>query len=182
MAADNRQGISQAVHHLVELGHRRIAHIAGRIESPDGQVRLDTYKSVMADLDLPVLEGYIEQADFTYRLGYEAALRLLSLKERPTAVIASNDEMAAGVCVAARDMGIDVPNELSIVGFDDTEVATLCYPPLTSIQQPIGEIAAAAICSVVELAAGKTDVESRCFPTRLVIRASTASPGIGAPR
>jgi DNA-binding LacI/PurR family transcriptional regulator len=182
MTADNSQGIRQAIRHLVELGHTRIAHIAGSPESPDGQIRLAAYQESMQDLNLPILDGYIEQSSFTRSFGYEATLRLLRLKDRPTAIIASNDELGVGACVAAREMGIDVPNEISVVGFDDTEMASLCFPPLSTVQQPIGEMASAAIRAVVRLAGGQNDVKSICFPTRLILRASTAPARQGALR
>ncbi len=182
MTADNCQGIRQAIRHLIELGHTRIAHIAGSPDSPDGQIRFAAYRESMQGFDLPILDGYIEQSSFTRSFGYEATLRLLRLKDRPTAIIASNDELGVGACVAAREMGIDVPNDLSIVGFDDTEMASLCYPPLSTVQQPIGEMAGAAIRAVVRLAGGQNDVKSVCFPTRLVVRASTAPARQGALR
>lgn len=174
MNADNAQGIRLAVSHLVELGHTRIAHIAGSPHSPDGQIRLESFKRSMEGFGLSVPDGYIEQNSFTRQFGYEAARRILRLRRRPTAIVAANDELAAGVCVAAREMGIDVPKDLSVVGFDDTELASLCYPPLSTIRQPIGDMAAAAIRAVVRLAAGHKDVASDCFPTKLVVRESTA--------
>lgn len=180
MTADNAQGIRQAIRHLVELGHERIAHIAGSPDSPDGQIRLEAFKESMRELGLPIPDGYIEQSSFTRSFGYEATLRLLRLKNRPTAIVASNDELGVGACTAAREMGLDVPSDLSVVGFDDTEMASLCYPPLSTIQQPISDMAAAAVRAVIRLAAGQNDVKSICFPTKLVTRASTAPAKQGA--
>jgi len=182
MTADNAQGIRQAVGHLVELGHSRIAHVAGPPDSPDGRIRIEAFKDSMREFGLPIPAWYIEQNSFTRVFGYEAALRLLRLKNRPTAVVAANDEVATGVCIAAREIGLDVPGDLSVVGFDDTEMASLFFPALTTVQQPIGEMAAAALRVVTRLAARKNGVKSVCFPTKLVVRASTARAKQGALR
>ncbi|RYG35740.1 LacI family transcriptional regulator, partial [bacterium] len=100
------------------------------------------------------------------------------LEERPTAIVAGNDRMAYGLYDAARELGFRVPDDISVVGFDDDESATLVYPPLTTVVQPIAEMASAALDAVISLSEGG-EAESRHFPTRLIVRASTSSPKRG---
>ena len=120
---------------------------------------------------------------FTFESGVEAAHRLLSLARPPTAVFASNDDMALGVLAAAQRLGIAVPRDLSIVGFDDSRAASLVHPPLTTVRQPVAEMAMAAVdmllCGELKAGAGKTPPH-RVLAHELVVRGSTAAPAKAA--
>jgi LacI family transcriptional regulator len=107
----------------------------------------------------------------------EAALKLLSLSDPPTAIFAANDEMAIGVLQAAQIMGLRVPEDLSVIGFDDAPRSANTNPPLTTVRQPLREMGAAAAQLLCNLARGETPLEPHpCFPTSLVVRSSTAPP------
>jgi len=171
--ADNVDGVRQAVEHLASLGHRRIATVAGRADGGDAMER---HEAFLAALAIHGLEpAAVEFGDFTMESGRQAGHRLLNFQVRPTAVFAGNDQMAAGVIRAAHEMGLQVPDDLSVIGFDDDEIASYVTPGLTTIRQPIAEMASAALDAVVQLAQG-LPAEERLFPTRLIVRASTASP------
>jgi len=182
---DNGGGVAQALEHLQSLGHRRIAHIAGGPNSPDAVYRMDAFKHYMCLRGLDVPEGYIQPGAFTVESGYAAGLRLLRLNPRPTAVFVGNDEMAYGLCQALREAGISVPHDVSIVGFDDCDMSYAFNPPITTVQQPVAEMAAAALRAAVDIAngdipSGVGHAASAQFPTRLIVRGSTASLREGA--
>ena len=114
--------------------------------------------------------------DFHYEDGLEGAPHLLSLPQRPTAIFAASDELARGAIEAARSLGLSVPEDLSIVGFDDTEIARIASPPLTTVRQPLQEMGAVALRTALRLVAGeKIDSNHVELATELVVRASTAA-------
>ncbi len=120
----------------------------------------------------------MEQGRFDYESGYSCARNLLSSTPPPTAIFASNDPMAMGVLSAAHEMGFDVPRELSVAGFDDSPLARHAWPPLTTVRQPIAEVARLATEVLMERLQGRSDGGgNHCLPAELVRRASTASPG-----
>ena len=128
-----------------------------------------------AGTEIPV--GYVRSGDFDYQAGMAGGAVLLDLPERPTAVFAATDEVAAGVVEAARIRGLRVPEDLSVVGFDDTEIAGLLSPPLTTVRQPLREMGRVAVRTALRLAAGEElDTHHVELATELVIRSSTAPP------
>jgi DNA-binding LacI/PurR family transcriptional regulator len=172
VAIDDRGGVRQAVEHLIELGHRRIAFVGG----PPGYVhsasRASAWRQALRGSHLTA--GPVETGDFTGDGGAAAMSRLLARPERPTAVVFANDLMAiAGMSVAVQ-AGIDVPADLSIIGFDDVPLAAHVHPPLTTVRQDViawGRASAAALLSVVEDGALRV---TPLPPSQLVLRASTA--------
>lgn len=170
---DNAGGVRMAIEHLRSLGHRRIAHVTGSLTSLDGQQRLDAFSTTLAAMGLGIPEGYIQQANFTIEAGYAAGLAFLKLEIRPTAVFAGNDEEAYGLCQAFREAGVRVPEDISVVGFDDADLSYAFNPPMTTIRQPVIDMASSALRATVDLANGIA-VSSAEFPTELVIRGSTA--------
>ena len=150
IAMDDRLAACAITEHLVEFGHRRIGFIKGRAGTATTRRRLEGYCDGMADIDQDVPDNLFKQGDFSLRSGLTCGEELLSLPDRPTAIFASNDEMAAGVLMAAHKLGISVPEELSVAGFDDSETATSMWPNLTTIRQPIFDMAGRAVTSLIE--------------------------------
>lgn len=131
--------------HLIGLGHRRIGFIMGHPNQTASDQRLAGYRTAVTDADADVSEELVVPGAFTYRSGLDAAEFLLSLPERPTAIFASNDDMAAAVVAVAHRLGLDVPSDLTVTGFDDTALATTIWPELTTVRQPISEMARKAV-------------------------------------
>jgi DNA-binding LacI/PurR family transcriptional regulator len=188
VSVDNRRGIATAIAHLSALGHRRIAFVGGRLLG-DIRERQDAYGEAMADLLGEVPPGYVEHVANTPGDG-EAALRaLMRLSPRPTAIVASTDVLAIGILRGALVLGIRVPDELSVVGFDDIAMAPFTVPSLTTVRMPMAEMAAAAIALAVGTtgrtvsdgardsgeAAGRRPPGGRMFRPELVVRHSTAA-------
>lgn len=170
---DNAKAASDAMDHLYGLGHRSIGIITGPLVSPLSRDRLRgataRAKKAKAENDFIVMHG-----DFSIDSGHAAAGRLLSRREPPTAVFCFNDEMAIGVIEAARERGVRVPHELSIVGFDDIRFARYMYPPLTTVAQPMREIGERTVRLLLEILNGSTTPPvSVTLPHNLVIRGST---------
>ncbi|MFI6227674.1 LacI family DNA-binding transcriptional regulator [Micromonospora echinospora] len=177
VGATNWTGGRTATRHLVELGHRRIAMIAGPDQVLCCRARLDGYRSALEAAGLPVESDLVVRADLTREGGHAAALGLLDRPQRPTAIFASNDLQALGVYQAARVLGLSVPRDLSVVGFDDLPVAALVDPPLTTVRQPLTEMAATA--TELALALGRGERTPRVgleLATTLSVRGSTAPP------
>lgn len=173
--ADNVLGVQQAVDHLVGLGHRRIATIAGTQDGGDARVRHEAFLEATQRHGCVLPGEYIEFGDFTSESGYEKAKRLLTLPRRPTAIFAANDQMALGVYRAARELGMQIPSDLSVVGFDDDELGQHVSPSLTTVRQPIQEMSEAALHAVIRLSEGMNS-QNQVFATQLIVRASASSP------
>jgi DNA-binding LacI/PurR family transcriptional regulator len=175
--ADNERGAAAAVAHLCDAGHTRIAHLAGPPDNANAVVRQAAFRRAMLDRGLPVPDAYIRDGGFLVHTGEAAAGELLSLPERPTAIFAGDDNMALGAYRAARRLGLRIPDDLSLVGFDDADYAHALNPPLTTIRQPLFAMAEAA---VELLLARLSDPERlhppRVLPTELVARGSVAPP------
>ena len=177
VGSTNFRGGQAAAQHLVDLGHHRIAYLGGRASAECSQARLAGLRSALetAGWGLPT-EHVLSTDDFHYEDGLRGAPRLLSLAQRPTAIFAASDELARGAIEAARSMGLSVPADLSVVGFDDTEIARIASPPLTTVRQPLQEMGAVALRTVLRLVAGeKIDSNHVELATELVVRASTAA-------
>ena len=136
----DRLGGEAAAHHLAELGHTRVAFISGPPSFRSSRERREGFETGLAARGLKLEAGYTQQGAYTFESGIECAQALLALEPRPTAVFAGNDEMAAGVLQAARQLGVAVPEDLSVVGFDDFEIARRLWPSLTSVRTPTREI------------------------------------------
>ncbi|MDR1833327.1 MAG: LacI family transcriptional regulator [Propionibacteriaceae bacterium] len=167
---DNEVGAELAVRHLLELGHSDIAHIAGPSDDFHARVRQTTWRNVLRQADVPV--GFTEEGDWTAESGYRAARELLRVKARPTAVFAANDHMALGALRAFHEAGLDVPGDISVVGFDDVSGATNFIPPLTTIRPDHSVLGQAALDALHALIAGEDVPDQRIAPT-LVVREST---------
>jgi len=131
--------------HIISLGHRRIGFIIGTAGQSASSARLAGFKDAMKAAGLEIPDGLIMQGEYSYRSGFEAADRMLNLEQKPTAIIASNDDMAAGAIATAHRHNIDVPGDLTVCGFDDTMLAKSLWPAITTIRQPIAEMSRAAI-------------------------------------
>ncbi|MDG1693391.1 MAG: LacI family DNA-binding transcriptional regulator [Porticoccaceae bacterium] len=176
------QAAQDMTNKLIELGHTSIAYVTGRQGTATTRRRLEGFLSAMANAGLSVPENFILQGNFEYRRALDAGEAILNQANRPTAIFASNDEMAAGLIAAAHKSGLSVPNDLSIAGFDDSMVATIVWPQLTTVRQPIKEMAASAVEMLIEQCRNQIndgDDEAsdtiRQLPIDIIMRGSTAS-------
>ncbi|HEX3806434.1 MAG TPA: LacI family DNA-binding transcriptional regulator [Gaiellaceae bacterium] len=168
-------GADEAVRHLLELGHRRIAAITGLPVRVATVQRLRGYRAALASAGLLADDELIVESDFMITGGRTAATRLLDLPEPPTAIFAFNDNLAIGAMQVARARGLRLPEELSVVGFDDTGEAELVTPALTTVRQPLAEMGKLAVALLARLLAGEQpDALQLELATELVIRESTA--------
>jgi LacI family transcriptional regulator len=140
IGVDNRKGALAAVRHLVSLGHRRIAHIQGPVEYQCSQERFEGYRQGIAEAGLAFGPALVATGDFQVSSGHTAASELLTLAQRPTAIFAANDHMAWGVLEFAQEYGLCVPEDIAVVGFDDTPPSRYKQPPLTTVRQPFQEM------------------------------------------
>jgi len=147
---DDYQGAVAMTRHLIELGHSRIGFIKGDPQHTPTQLRYEGFVDAMTAAGLPIDPDWVVQGQFTYRSGLAAAELLLSPDERPTAIFASNDDMAAAALAVAHGLQIAVPEALTVVGFDDTPIASTVWPELTTIHQPISAMGRAAVSLIVE--------------------------------
>jgi LacI family transcriptional regulator len=175
--AANEDGSRLATEHLIGLRHRRIAHITGAIQTGSSLSRIGGWRAALEAARIPVREELIVEGDYEEPRGREAALQLLSLpaRRRPTAIVASNDRTAMGVYQAAAERGIRIPDELSVVGFDDEPAAARMQPPLTTIRQPTREMGRAGVERLIERMKHPDVAPKRIvLPVELVVRGSTA--------
>jgi LacI family transcriptional regulator len=145
VSIDDRRAAFEMTRHLIGLGHRRVGFIIGNPNQTASVERLGGYRAALAETGLDEDAGLIVQGLFTYRSGLDAAEQLLALAEPPTAIFASNDDMAAAAVAVAHRRGLDVPRDLTVCGFDDTALATTIWPELTTIRQPIVEMSRTAV-------------------------------------
>jgi LacI family transcriptional regulator len=173
--ADNFVCARDAVRHLLELGHRRIAFIGGTQNSGQNNQRQQGYLAALAEQAIKPAPQWLETGNFSYQSGVEAGERLLALPQRPTAIFAASDNVAFGVMEAARAARLRLPQDLSIVGYDDIEAAALADPPLTSIRPPLQRLAEAGVQELMARIDNSAEQHS-CIelPSQLMIRASTA--------
>lgn len=178
VAASNRRGAFAAAQHLLDLGHRRIAVISGPLDRLCARERLAGVRAALAAGGAPLDERLRRQGMwFSFEDGHAHAAELLRLGEPPTAILCGNDLQAFGAYEAARQAGLRVPDELSVVGFDDISYAGWCGPPLTTVRQPITEMGATAARFVLALTAGEAISQTHVeLATTLVVRRSTAPP------
>jgi len=173
VGATNRQGGYDATRYLIELGHRRIGFITGSLDLGCSIDRMAGYHAALTEFGLPVDPALIREGDFMQPAGYTGARDLLALQQRPTAIFASNDVSAFGVMEAVRDCGLRIPEDISIVSFDDIPQASHVNPPLTTVRQPLEQMGRVATRMLLETIADRQRPAARVeLPTELVIRAS----------
>ena len=176
----NRRGAIETTNHLVDLGHTQIGLIAGTPSVQSGRERIEGFHHALAERGLSADDNLILQGDFDEKSGYECGMRLLSLSpsERPTAIFALNDAMAIGVYEAAEQLGLSIPEDLSVIGFDDIPEAKYLRPQLTTVRQPQREIGQTATRLLVELIENPDRaLETITLETKFIQRKSTRSLG-----
>lgn len=175
VVADNATGAKMAVRHLIDLGHRKIAHIAGFLYTDSGIERLEGYRKELNLADLPIDSGYMVEAGYSETGGYQAMRKLLDLPDPPTAVFAVNDLTAMGAIIAIKEQGLRVPEDISIVGFDDIWVAERISPPLTSVKVSLYEMGKLAMDMLYQrINHLPVEQEGITMPVSLAVRSSTA--------
>ena len=162
--------------HVIGFGHKRIAIIKGDPDHPVSEQRLTAYRAAFDDAGIALLPELVETGDFSFESGYEATKRILSRKLRPTAILAENDDMAVGAMSAARELGFDVPADLSVVGFDDSEIARVVWPRLTTVRQPVVEMAHTAADMLLRQLAGEDPGPTVIHTHRLIERLTVGPP------
>ncbi|WP_459644057.1 LacI family DNA-binding transcriptional regulator [Kineococcus sp. NUM-3379] len=173
----NWNGGLVATRHLLGLGHRRIAVVSGPSDVLCSRARIDGYRSALDEAGIAVDPALVRYGNFHAGGGYAHGRDLLTLPDRPTAVFAGSDYQALGVLRSARELGLRVPQDLSVVGYDDLPLTGWIDPPLTTVRQPLREMAATATRMVLSLARGEVPTNLRIdLATELVVRESTAPP------
>ncbi|MFJ9181206.1 LacI family DNA-binding transcriptional regulator [Streptomyces sp. NPDC102360] len=177
VGATNFAGGLAATEHLLRLAHRRVGYLGGPAMAVCNQARLHGYRAALEAVGAPTPAAFVRHGAFTHQTGLHGTAALLGLDEPPTAIFAGNDEIALGVIEAARARGLRIPEDLSVVGFDDTHLARMVSPPLTTVRQPLREMGGIALRTALRLAGGER-VESHHIElaTELVVRSSTAPP------
>jgi LacI family transcriptional regulator len=171
---DNFEGARLATHHLLMLGHRRIAFISGDLKHPDGKERLRGYRAALAAAGIDPEPGLVMPGNFTEGSGLMAVEWLIDSREAFTAIFAANDQMAIGAALALHRRRLRVPDDVSLVGFDDLATSVFAIPPLTTVHHPVHELGQLAAQAMLQLLAGEKP--TLCLPTpRLIVRDSTSA-------
>jgi LacI family transcriptional regulator len=177
VGATNWAGGLAAAEHLIGLGHQRIAVIGGPTDVLCSRARVDGYRAAMGAAGLPIPAEYLRYGDFMSPSGYQQAMTLLDLPEPPTALFACSDQMALGAYEALYERGLRVGDDISIVGFDDLDEARWAIPPLTTVRQPLTDMASMAAQMLLALINGEELETTRVeLATPLIVRASTRPP------
>lgn len=179
VGATNWTGALDAAKHLIGLGHERIAFVGGPGRLQCSRARLDGFRSAMNEAGLAMPPEFVRQGDFSHEAGERAMNELLALPEPPTAVFGGNDQQALGAYQAIREHGLRIPQDISVIGFDDLPVARWTGPPLTTIRQPVANMSAYAMRMLLQyLDTGRFDTRRVELATELVARDSTAAPPV----
>ncbi|WP_022681846.1 LacI family DNA-binding transcriptional regulator [Sphingobium bisphenolivorans] len=178
VASNDREAVADAVRHLIAQGHQRIGLIAGPHGFRSAKERREGFEMALSEAGISLPRSFIADGEYTFESGIAASENLFALSPPPTAIFASNDEMAAGVLYAARLRGIDVPEQLSIIGFDDTPLTTRVWPPLTTVRWPIAAMGRSAALKLIGTAVGDQGEASEpsLFSSTLIRRSSVAPP------
>jgi LacI family transcriptional regulator len=172
--SDNLRGARLATEHLLGLGHRRIAMLTGRPDLQSAHLREQGYREALAAAGIPVEDELLREGAYDPAVSAAAARLLLSGPRRPSAVFAANDQSAIATVEVAAEMGLRVPEELSVVGFDNVPDSALCSPPLTTVNQPIQEMGQRAVTMLIRLIRGEPVEQTHVtLDTSLVVRQST---------
>ncbi|WP_420469866.1 LacI family DNA-binding transcriptional regulator [Brevundimonas sp. FT23042] len=174
---DNAAAIRELADGLLSLGHRCIGFVAGPDSHSDSQARRAAFDLAVASGGAAIGTELIYVGDFTFRSGLDAGNHFLDLAEPPSAIIASNDDMAAGVLWVANQRGVSVPDQLAVTGFDDTLLATRVWPALTTVRQPITKMAGLALDQLGRAHRGIADPTDILVPHQIIVRGSTDTPG-----
>lgn len=182
VTSNDREAVREATEHLIAQGHRRIGLVAGPHGFRSALERRLGFEDALGAAGIALPRSMVADGNYTFDSGLVAAERLLDVMPRPTAILSCNDEMAAGVIHAARQRGLDIPRDLSIIGFDDTPIAAHVWPPLTTVRWPIASMARSAalkLLSGIDGDEGEDKVEEpSVFLSTLIRRGSVAPPGI----
>lgn len=187
ISIDDFEAARVVTKHLLDLGHRRIGFIVGHPNQTASAQRLAGYREALKQAGIRQDDALVQQGYFTYRSGLEASEKLLGLRSRPTAIFASNDDMAAAAVAVAHRHRLQVPEDISVCGFDDTPLATTIWPELTTIRQPIAEMARAAVSLLIDEIRSRRADEPRpprhiILDFELICRASDGPPPSNAVR
>jgi len=173
---DNRAGVWLAMEHLYALGHRKIGMVTGISSHTDSIEREHAFREWLSERSMEVREAWIVSGGFTQPGAESVTEQLLDLPEKPTAVVAANDEMAVGFIRTALRMGYQIPDDISVVGFDDTQLALTVRPELTTVRQPIGQMGEFAVATLVSIIEKGVIPPSEKFVPELIVRSSTSAP------
>lgn len=178
---DDTQAALDMTDHIIALGHRRIGFILGNPNHVASQARFEGYRASLGKAGIEVEPALIKEGDYSYASGIECARALMKLTPRPTAIFASNDEMAAATVAVAHQMGLDVPADITVCGFDDTLLSTTIWPTLTTIHQPIVDMSREAVDLLTrEIRAKRSNVvakiENTVLDYKLIRRESASKP------
>ena len=180
--SDTREATYRATNHLIDLGHRRIAYITGSPRVGLGRGKLDGYRSALADHGIAADPGLVVESSQSVRDGYLAMQVLLSRGPRPTAVLGVTDAVAIGAMGAIQSTGLRIPDDLSIIGFDDIPYAASVHPALTTVHQPIEELGRLAARMLFGMIRGQAEPSRAVLRCALVVRATTGPPATPSPR
>jgi len=178
LIVDYRNGILEGVQHLASLGHRDISFISGPLRQGSAQARKTAFIESMEEIGLMPRPGWLVEGDHTLEGGMRAMTHLLSMPERPTAVMCSNDMTAIGALRVLTRAGLNVPRDISVIGFDDIHLAEFVYPPLTTVRMSRKDLARGAFESLRSIAENLAPPQQRhwTIPTKLIVRQSTSYP------
>lgn len=175
ISVDDEQAARRMTDHLISLGHRRIGFVTGHPDHGSSHDRLAGFRASLAAHDVPAEHAPVEQGRYTFESGRACGHRLLTHEPRPTAIFASNDHMAMGVITAARERDLQVPEDVSVCGFDDAPMARYAWPPLTTVRQPVKQVArVATLCLISGLRDTGDRPRRHVLESEVVIRESTA--------
>lgn len=170
---DNEGGVKMVLEHLYELGHRKIGHIAGRLDMHDAVVRLQAYQSFLRSKRIPYREEWVGMGQFMIEGGRKAMRSIMSMPNPPTAVFCANDEMAIGAVLEAAAMGLRVPEDVSIAGFDNSLRSQHVSPAITTVSQPVSGLGASAVRTLKAMVENRTPEDPLTLPAELIVRGST---------
>ncbi|MFC7392759.1 LacI family DNA-binding transcriptional regulator [Scopulibacillus cellulosilyticus] len=176
VSIDNISSARKATEHLIELGHTKIAHITGPMNVVLSRDRLKGYQQALLSHDLKIDPAFIQEGDFSFESAYNQMLKLLAFENTPTAVFVFNDEMAIGAIKAVKDSGLNVPEDIAVVGFDNLKMSSVYEPNITTINQPKYEIGQKAMDLLLKLINGETLQKKKfVLMDELIIRESSVS-------
>ncbi|MCT7947546.1 LacI family DNA-binding transcriptional regulator [Shewanella septentrionalis] len=173
---NDKFGAVEITQHLIDLGHKHIAFLSGDLHHESTKERLLGFKQALTINGLELDENYIIEGKYSFESGVDGANKLIKLEHRPTAIVACNDEIAAGALFAARLAGLDIPVDLSIVGFEDSPFSRQTWPKLTTVHQPNAEIAQVATELLIVKRREQDAIYSKTFTPEPIIRDSSAIP------
>ncbi|MHA7964668.1 LacI family DNA-binding transcriptional regulator [Paenibacillus sp. CAU 1782] len=177
VVSDDWQGGRDAAEHLLELGHRRLAVLSESLDISSSRERLRGFRERLSEEGIELRDDRVRQCKYRVEDGRRQARELLAQDERPTALFCCNDLLAIGALQAAKEAGIPIPQQLSVVSFDNTILASVTDPPLTSVAQPVEKLGAAAVeLLLAEFRERQVQTQRISLPTELIVRASTAAP------